>query len=133
MRELRRRRAEHVGEERGETEEQEPAAVGAVEQLAQAPAPPLIGAIGDAHVAPGLLEVARDDRHEQHERGADRERDPPAVVAEVGEREQDHREAEPGAERQREHAGREGAGALGRFLDRGDAGDDQDACSPTRG
>ena len=85
----------------------------------------MLGAIGDPHVAPGLLEVPGDDRDQQHERGADRERDAPAVVAEVGEREQDHREAEPGAERQRVHAGRERPGAFGRVLDRGDAGDDQ--------
>ncbi len=69
--------------------------------------------------------MAGDQRHEDHERRAHRERDPPAVVAEVGEGEHQHREPEAGPERQREHAGREGAGALRRVLDRGDAGDDQ--------
>ena len=107
--------------------------VGAVEQLADPSPAARDRCVGDAHVPPGLLEVPGDDRHEQDERGADRERDPPAVVAEVGEREQHHREAEAGAERQREHAGGEGARALGGVLDRGDAGDDRARCSPAPG
>ena len=47
------------------------------------------------------------------------------VAPEVGEREQHDRQTEPGPEREREHAGGEGPGSLGRVLDRGDPGDDQ--------
>ena len=53
------------------------------------------------------------------------ERDPPAVVAQVGEGQKDHSERDADAEREREHRGGEGPGALGRFFDRGDAGDDE--------
>ena len=72
-----------------------------------------------------LLEVTGDDRDQEHEGGAEREGDAPAVVPEVGEGEQDHREPESGAEREREHPGRERACTLRRVLDRGDAGDDE--------
>ena len=67
-----------------------------------------------------------DDGDEHHERGADRERDAPAVVAEVGEGQQHHRQPEARTEREGVHAGGERARAFGGVLDRGDAGDDQD-------
>ena len=45
-------------------------------------------------------QVAREQGHEQHHGRADPERDAPPVVAEVGKREQDHRESETGAQRE---------------------------------
>ena len=52
-------------------------------------------------------------------------RDPPAVVADVGERQRDDGEREPEAAREREHRRGVGARAVGRFFDDRDAGDDE--------
>ena len=80
-------------------------------------------AVRSARVSWRWRREARDQQDQrQRARG---ERDAPAVVAEVGEGEQDHREREPETEREPEHRERERACALGRLLDRGEAGDHQ--------
>ncbi len=100
IRELRRRRREHVREERDQTQQDESASVPAVEDLADAPSSP--GPLGQRPVAARLVEVAPQAREQDQRRRAHGERDPPAVVAEVGQGEQRDREREPETEGERE-------------------------------
>jgi len=93
VRELRRRGAEHPGEEGDASQERE---ARRVRTVAQRPHPPTTHRIPHhPPVAPGLGERAHQRGQQEQHRPAHAERDPPRLGTEVGDGQEDHDSAKP--------------------------------------